>query len=306
MLLVDKISKSFGANKVLDNLSFTVKKGEIIGLLGPNGAGKTTTMRILAGFFTPDSGKVEISDLNVLDYPTQIQQIIGYLPENNPLYKDLLVADLLDFSLKVRGISGDGRKKSLDFAIENTNIADVYYRRIGELSKGYRQRVGIALCLLHQPQLLILDEPTEGLDPNQRTDIKSLIKRLSRHQTIIVSTHVLQEVEAICSRLLIIHKGRLVADGSPSQIIKFGQGRKQVTLQAEGNDLLLHLKKIKGVEKVEISKSKNGVSEINLTVTENSVIQPEISHLSHKYKWVIWKLNEEKKQLEDVFHELTK
>jgi len=304
MIVVDNISKSFGSVKAIDNLSFKVKEGEIVGLLGPNGAGKTTTMRIMAGFFTPDRGTVEINGINVLENPTEAQKIIGYLPENNPLYKDMLVCDLLDFVLETREI--ENKKQALDFAVENANIAEVYYRPIAELSKGFKQRVGIALCLLHKPQVLILDEPTEGLDPNQRTDIRSLIKKLSKHQTIIVSTHVMQEVEAVCNRLIIINKGKLVADGSPSEILRFTKGGKQILFEAEGNGIEQALKKLNGVEKVDIEKSKNNRQSFYLTMSEKAVIQPELSRLSRENNWIIWKLTEEEKGLEEVFQELTK
>lgn len=305
MIQVQNLHKSFGPIKAVDGLSFTVKEGEIVGLLGPNGAGKTTTMRMMTGFLSPDVGTAEIEGISVLENPIQAQRVIGYLPENNPLYKEMLVAELLKFSAELKNLPQEQIKKAIDFAVSSVSIKDVFYRPIVELSKGYKQRVGIALTLLHQPKILIMDEPSEGLDPNQRSEIRHLIKNLSKNHTIIVSTHVMQEVEAVCNRLIIINKGKLVADGSPKDLTRQAIPGQQLYLEVEGKLVESHLKKIAGVEKVEIQKERDNRIMVIITVAKRAKIQPEISRLSAKLGWTIWKLNEEEKGLEEVFHLLT-
>jgi ABC-2 type transport system ATP-binding protein len=213
MIRVQNVSKAFGSVQAVSGLSFDVDQGEIVGLLGPNGAGKSTTMRMMTGYLSPDSGDVLLDDVSVVTNPIMVQQQIGYLPENNPLYPDMLVSDLLSYSAQLKNISPETKEEAIDFAVKSVSIEDVYYRPIRELSKGYKQRVGLSVALLHKPKILILDEPSEGLDPNQRTEIRSLITSLAKHHTIIMSTHVMQEVEAVCNRMVIISNGTLVADG---------------------------------------------------------------------------------------------
>lgn len=305
MITVKNISKSFGKIQAVKNLSFTIKPGEIAGLLGPNGAGKTTTMRMIAGFLTADSGEILINDISVFQNPTAAQNLIGYLPENNPLYKDMLVSDLLNFSAEIRGLQKKEKTKAINFAVENTNIADVFYRPINQLSKGYRQRVGLALCLLHQPPVLIMDEPTEGLDPNQRTEIRNLIKKLSTKRTVIVSTHVMQEVEAVCNRVIIINQGELVADGTPQQISQFSTPGKQIIFEVEGKNIEKSLTQIKEIQKISPKEPKGKILSFVLTVKKDASIQPQLSQLAAKNNWIIWKLTEEETPLEEVFHLLT-
>ncbi len=306
MVSVTNISKSFGQTVAVDGLSFTIKKGEIVGLLGPNGAGKTTTMRLIAGFLSPDKGSILINSISVFDKPTLAQTQIGYLPENNPLYKNMLVAELLNFSADLKRIPLDKKKEALDFAVKSANISSVYYHPISELSKGFKQRVGIAVCLLHKPNVLIMDEPTEGLDPNQRAEIRSLIKKLSQNHTIIISTHVMQEVEAVCNRMIIINKGRLVADGTPAQLSRLSGKGSQIVIDLEGKDIEKNLYKIKGIEKINLRKIKGNRMTVYLQIDKKIQIQPEISKLAARHGWIIWKLVEEKRELEDIFLALTK
>ncbi|OGF99556.1 hypothetical protein A2Y99_04280 [Candidatus Gottesmanbacteria bacterium RBG_13_37_7] len=305
MVSVANISKSFGNIKAVDDLSFSVKSGEIVGLLGPNGAGKTTTMRLMTGYLTPDAGRIAVNNIDVMENPTLAQKQIGYLPENNPLYKDMLVGELLEYSFELKDIAKKDKKNAFDFAVINTGIKDIYYRPVSELSKGYKQRLGIAICLLHKPSVLIMDEPTEGLDPNQRTEIRALIKTLSKDHTIIMSTHVMQEVEAVCNRMIVINRGKLVADGTPRQLTKIAHPGQILYLEVEGKNIEKHLQNIKGVKSMTVAKRGNRES-INLTVENNREIQPEISKLIRKYGWILWSLHEEEVLLEDVFHELTK
>jgi ABC-2 type transport system ATP-binding protein len=305
MIILDHVMKSFGRTKAVDDISFTVKDGEIVGFLGPNGAGKTTTMRMMTGFYTPDSGRIEILGTSITADPTKAQFSIGYLPENNPLYKDMLVSEQLSFSADLKGIKGLKRDEAIEFAVRSVSIEDVYHVPIRELSKGYRQRVGIAQTLLHKPKILIMDEPSEGLDPNQRTEIRSLIRNLSKDHTVIMSTHVMQEVEAVCNRMIIINKGKLVADGTPRELLKSAGGKRQLIIELEGKKIEESLLSIKGVEEVETKKGKDGKIVAIVTVAKTSKIQPELSKKSAKLGWTIWKLTEEEKQLEDVFHTLT-
>lgn len=303
MIQVDKISKSFGSIKAVDDLSFQIKEGEIVGLLGPNGAGKTTTMRLVTGYLSPDRGTITVNTTNVAVDPLEVQKTIGYLPENNPLYKDMLVYELLDFIAALRNLRGKEKKEGIDFAVDATKIGDVFFRPIGELSKGYKQRVGMATALLHRPNILILDEPTEGLDPNQRTEMRSLIKQLSKHHTIVISTHVMQEVEAVCNRILIINRGKLVADGTPDTLRKKQKGGLVASI--EGVGVLTALEKMAAVAAVEKLKSDGKRVDVRLISKPKSKIQPELTKLAGEKKWTIWSMNEERQHLEDVFAELT-
>lgn len=305
MISLQNVTKSFNRTKAVDNISFEISDGEIVGFLGPNGAGKTTTMRMMTGFYTPDSGSIEILGKSIIDEPTVVQSSIGYLPENNPLYKDMLVSEQLSFSADLKGLQGYERQSAIDFAVHSVSIEDVYYYPIKELSKGYRQRVGIAQALLHKPKILIMDEPSEGLDPNQRTEIRTLIKNLSKDHTVIMSTHVMQEVEAVCNRMVIINRGRIVADGTPKELMKTAGGKRELFIEIEGNKIEETLRALKGVEDVTIKKSRDGKIQALLQINRTSKIQPELSKKAAKLGWVIWKLNEEEKQLEDIFHTLT-
>lgn len=207
-ITVSNINKSYGEQKALNNISFTIKKGEIVGFLGPNGAGKSTLMKILTTYITQDSGEAFVNEYNVRTEPTKAQKSIGYLPEHNPLYLDLYIQEYLEFNAAIYKVS----KTRIEEVIELTGLTPEAHKKIGQLSKGYRQRVGLATALLHDPEVLILDEPTTGLDPNQLIEIRTLIKNISKDKTIFLSTHIMQEVEAICERVIIIKKGELIAD----------------------------------------------------------------------------------------------
>lgn len=306
MISVKKLTKSFGSVKAVDNLSFEIKKGQIVGFLGPNGAGKTTTMRLLTGFLSPDTGNISIDGLKLEKNLHQSQQKIGYLPENNPLYKDMLVSELLQTAADLKKIPKDKQKSAFDFVVKSVAIDDVFFRPIRELSKGYKQRVGMAIALLHKPQILIMDEPTEGLDPNQRTEIRSLIKELAKDRTIIISTHVMAEATAISNRILIINRGKVVADDSPDNLTKTGKGKRLFHLELEGTKIKSELESLKQLTDLQVDKIKGSKYQISFAISEKSAIQPEISRLAAKNKWIIWKLVEKESNLEDIFHELTK
>jgi len=247
-IAVKNLSKHYGQQKAVDNISFNVGKGEIVGFLGPNGAGKSTTMKIITGYLQPDTGEVQVCGTDVLQQPLDTKKKIGYLPESNPLYYDMYVREYLDFSADVHQIKD--KKKAIEKVIEQVGLTRESSKKIGQLSKGYKQRVGLAAALLHDPEVLILDEPTTGLDPNQIIEIRDVIKTLGRNKTVLFSSHILQEVEAICDRVIIIDKGNIVADDQLSSLM----GRKQ------SNNLIVELK-----ENVEASIFEGipGVTRVN-------------------------------------------
>ena len=218
MIEVKKLRRSFGPVTAVDGISFNVAKGEVLGLLGPNGAGKTTAMRILACFLQPDSGTATVCGHDILKHPVEVRKVIGYLPENVPLYGEMTVGSFLNFICDVREINGSERKETLDRVIPLCSIGSVYHQTIETLSKGYKRRVGLAATLVHDPDVLILDEPTDGLDPNQKHGVRELINNKSQDKCIIISTHILEEVEAICSRTIIVAKGKILADSTPAAL----------------------------------------------------------------------------------------
>ena len=220
MIEVNKLCKSFGKKVAVDDLSFEVKKGEVLGFLGPNGAGKSTTMRMVTGYFPPTSGEIKICGVDILSLPEEAKAKIGYLPESAPLYDDMTVKGFLKFAASVRGLSGKKRKSAIDEAIETCFLQKVAHQSIDTLSKGYRHRTCLAQSLLHDPEVLILDEPTDGLDPNQKHEVRQLIKRLGEEKAILFSTHILEEVEESCTRAVIVDQGKIVADGTPSELKK--------------------------------------------------------------------------------------
>jgi ABC-2 type transport system ATP-binding protein len=305
MITIDKLEKSFGGTKALDGLSFEVRPGEVVGFLGPNGAGKSTTMRIMTGYLSPDRGSITIDGINVAEDPIRAQRLIGYLPENNPLYKDMLVAELMELSAELREIPKEDRRKAFDVAVKAAGIDEVYYRPVNELSKGYRQRLGIALALLGSPSILILDEPTEGLDPNQRTEIRALIKSLAKDRTVIMSTHVMQEASAVCDRLVIISKGKIVADGKTAELIRATGGQQALTVDLEGAGVAATLRALPGVKNLEVLEQTGARLKAHLHADGTSDLRPALSKAAHQHDWIIWKLAEDERGLEDVFRQLT-
>ncbi|MEW5739475.1 MAG: ATP-binding cassette domain-containing protein [Myxococcota bacterium] len=248
MIQIEGLVKRYGTTEALKGLSFDVPRGQVVGFLGPNGAGKSTTMRILAGSLKPTAGKAKVAGIDVVEDPVEARRRIGYLPENNPLYEDMMVAEYLRYVADVRGLSPAERKPRLTRAVEACGLTTVLGKDIGQLSRGFRQRVGLAQAILHEPDLLILDEPTAGLDPNQIVEIRHLIRELGREKTVILSTHILPEVQSTCSRVLIITDGKLVADDTPEHLTAAaeGGGVLHVVLAARHGQLL-ELSKVKGL-----------------------------------------------------------
>ena len=302
MLVLDRVTKRFGSTVAVDQLSLEIKTGQVLGLLGPNGAGKTTTMRLIVGFTNPELGTITLDGVSVTDEPQRVRQRIGYLPENNPLYPELLVSEMLASSAKMKQLSVDVLAQSLDFVVPAVGLTEVYHQPIGELSKGYRQRVGIALALLHQPDVLILDEPTEGLDPNQRADIRTLLRDLAKNKTVIISTHVMQEVSAICDRIVIINHGSIVADGTEKTLLKSVAGTIQAEI--EGINLLALLKK---ESRLEILSHKSIGKRLVVELKSKSAgpAQVILAELQKQHPFVIWSLSTVGSDLEHLFKSVT-
>src|SRR5512137_1884534 len=251
---IENITKKYGFQKAVDNISFMVNTGEIVGFLGPNGAGKTTTMKIITCFMPPNEGDVKVGGVSVLTHPEEVKKHIGYLPETNPLYKDMPVIDYLKFVAGIQGVRKDQVRERIMEMIQVCGLKNEKYKKIGELSKGYQQRVGLAQALIHDPEVLILDEPTSGLDPNQIVEIRELIKRIGKEKTVILSSHILAEVEATCDRILIISQGKIVADGTADSLRKRAHGKeilKVIIEDGEPNAVFTALQGLDSVESVD-------------------------------------------------------
>ncbi len=306
LLALQNVSKRFGGVTAVDGVTFSVDRGSVVGFLGPNGAGKTTTMRMINQYFEPDSGQILFDGRPLADVARDAKRRIGYLPENNPLYSDMLVSEYLDFIAELRQLAGVGRARAIDDAVASTRISEVFYRPIGELSKGFRQRVGLAQAILHKPDLLVLDEPTEGLDPNQRVEIRRLIEELGREHTVILSTHVLPEVQHTCSRLLVIHEGRIAADGPVEQLVAQASGAVQVTVEVDGTGAAEEIGGIPGVTRVnEAHRESTGRTAITLTASSSDDVRPQIFELAKQKGWTLYELHQATRSLEDLFQELT-
>ena len=218
MIKIENLVKTFGAKRAVDGISFAVERGEVVGFLGPNGSGKSTTMRMITGYYTPSAGKVSVGGHDVAESPLQAKRLIGYLPENAAAYSDMTVRGFLEFAAELRGLSGDARRRAVAQAVERCFLSSVLHQSIDTLSKGYRHRTCLAQALIHDPEVLILDEPTDGLDPNQKYEIRNLIRELGRTKAVVFSTHILEEVDAACTRAIIIDRGRIVAQGTPDEL----------------------------------------------------------------------------------------
>jgi len=306
-IVVSNLTKKFGTQRAVDNISFEVKTGEILGFLGPNGAGKTTTMKILTCYTAPSDGNAKINDLSILESQDQIKRKIGYLPENNPLYYDMPVLDYLKFVADLQGVPKNNIQNRIAEMVHVCGLNIEKHKKIGELSKGFRQRVGLAQAMIHDPEILILDEPTTGLDPNQIVEIRKLIKELGRQKTVILSTHILPEVEATCDRILIINKGKIVADGTSDMLRKRARGEEMIRVQIkdfENRDSVVTA--LKGLDTVAIVDFINESSDSFLiTSKENHSSRKDVFNLCVQKKWVLTEMTPIETKLEDIFRELT-
>lgn len=302
MIVLNQVTKKFGNIEAVKQINLKIKPGEIIGLLGPNGAGKTTTLRMLAGVLPPSSGTIRINDKKFLDSASTLKSKIGYLPENNPLYEELTVEEHLLFWSQMKGIVSKSKQlEAINFATHSTGIESVYYRFIGDLSKGYRQRVGLAQAILTKPDILILDEPTEGLDPNQRKEIQKLLFDLKQSRTVIVSSHVLGEIAKLASRIIIINNGSVVGDDTPTNLVKQKSNTQEIEVELIGTKIADTLKKIKSVTQVK----KLETNRFLITSGQDIDIRQAIFDLAVARKWKLLEIQVKKRQLEDVFAELT-
>ena len=301
---VENLSKFYGPARGIEEVSFSVKKGEIMGFLGPNGSGKTTTMRILTCFFPPTSGTARICGSDILNDSFSVREKIGYLPENVPLYMDMPVFSYLNFFAEIKGVPSRMKKKKVDEVIQRCELQSVSHRLIRKLSKGFKQRVGIAQALLNDPEVLILDEPTVGLDPKQIIDIRSLIKGLGGSQTVILSTHILPEVSMTCDRVIIMHQGKLVAVDTPSNLTKKLQQAPKIMLKAEGpvSDIINTISRLSGITTIDRKKldsEKNGFYEIE--IEENADVINEIAKSVYENNWKLKEIRPVDMTLEEIF-----
>ncbi len=304
MITVEGVTKRYGDVTAVDDLSFEVKRGEVVGFLGPNGAGKSTTMKMITGTLQPDEGVVRFDGAPIADDLPAAKRRVGYLPEANPLYDELLVAEYLEYVSELRGLTADETRSGISDAVDETDIAEVFYRPIGECSKGYRQRIGLAAAILHRPEVLVLDEPTEGLDPNQRVEIRRLVHSLGRERTVLLSTHVMQEVEATCSRLVILRRGRLAAEGGVQELVTRGSGGARYVVEAVGDGVASTLAALDGVSGHR-AEERDGRVRVELDVAGGAELRPEIFTMARDRGWTLWELHREKASLEQLFRDLT-
>jgi ABC-2 type transport system ATP-binding protein len=304
MIELRNLEKSYGETRALKGVSLSISKGEVVGLLGPNGAGKTTAMKIVVGYLLPSSGSANVAGLDVVSHPLEVQRKIGYLPESAPLYLDMMAQEHLEFMADMRGLDAATRRRRMPQVVEECGIGRVLTRPIGQLSKGYRQRVGLAAAILHDPELLILDEPTNGLDPNQIIEVRQLIRRMGKTKTVILSTHILPEVEATCDRVVILIDGRKRADGTLDQITR---SRVQVVTLATRDPAGTRdeLGRIAGVDGVESGEQGDGIHTFRMRLTGDAEIGEAVSDLARARGWRLRELKRDDRSLEQVFRELT-
>ena len=297
---VKNVTKYYGKQKALDNVSFTLKKGQITGFLGPNGAGKSTMMKIITGFISKTSGEVLVNGLDIDEHEKEVKKIIGYLPENNPLYPEMYVREYLTFVTKIYGIPN--KKQKVNELIDIIGLSPEQNKKIGELSKGYRQRVGLAQALIHDPEILILDEPTSGLDPNQIIEIRNLIKKVGKNKTVMLSTHIMQEVESMCNNVIIINKGKIIANDTVNNIQR-KLGDTQIIIEVEFDKDITE-KQLQKIPKIlELKKIKN--NKWLIISSKNIDIRPDIFNFAITNKLTVLSLQKKEKSLEEIFQLLT-
>jgi ABC-2 type transport system ATP-binding protein len=300
-LLIQNLTKLYGRQKAVNNISFEVREGEIVGFLGPNGAGKSTTMKIATSYVPPSEGQVTVAGYDVVSQSIEVKRVTGYLPEHNPLYLDMYVHEYLRFIGSLYGIRGATLKSRVEEMVSLCGLTLEQNKKIETLSKGYRQRVGLAQALIHNPSVLILDEPTSGLDPNQLVEIRKLIKEISKNKTVIFSTHIMQEVSALCSRVIVINKGEIVADDQLSNLMK-GQSQETIVIvEFEGSVSVEDLRALTGVKRVEVM----GASHFKIAAQAGMDLRPEIFRFAADRKLSLLGLKQEETSLENIFRELT-
>jgi ABC-2 type transport system ATP-binding protein len=306
MITVEKLTKSFGPKVAVDNISFSVEKGEVLGFLGPNGAGKSTSMRMITGFLSPSAGKVSVCGFDVVEQGLKSRSKLGYLPENAPMYSDMSVKGFLSFCAELRGLFGSAKSKAIDRVVQLCFLESVLLQSVDTLSKGYRHRTCLAQAIIHDPEVLILDEPTDGLDPNQKHEVRTLIREMGRDKAIIFSTHILEEVEAACTRAIIIDRGKIVANGTPDELKARAPlagtiviGFKVVTWDAIQSELTA----LRFLGKSELISETD--SRTTLRLQPSGDLLPEVLAMAQRKNWQVEHLNVDEGRLDDVFRSIT-
>jgi ABC-2 type transport system ATP-binding protein len=309
MIKVHNLKKSFGPITAVNGVSFTVQIGEVLGFLGPNGAGKSTTMRMITGFVPPSEGEVSVGEFNMLENPIPAKRMIGYLPENAPSYTDMTVVEFLKFAAELRGLRGNARNRAVSRVVEMCFLQSVLQQNIDTLSKGYRHRTCFAQAIIHDPKVLVLDEPTDGLDPNQKHEVRSLIRQMGKTKAIIFSTHILEEVEAACSRAIIIDRGRIVANGTPDELKKRSDQAGAVTLRLADDSSALITQKLKQIPAVEncvvLGNSPLTIRTYAKSDGKRSELARAIGEMAAAERWRIEELHTEEGRLDEVFRSIT-
>jgi len=309
MIKVQNLKKSFGRITAVDGLSFTVQTGEVLGFLGPNGAGKSTTMRMITGFVPPSEGEVSIGGFNMLEDPIPAKRLIGYLPENAPSYTDMTVVEFLKFAAELRGLRGEAKQRAVKRVVETCFLESVVHQSVETLSKGYRHRTCFAQAIIHDPKVLVLDEPTDGLDPNQKHEVRTLIRQMGKTKAIIFSTHILEEVEAACSRAIIIDRGRIVANGTPDELKKRSEQSGAVTLRLVDGSSALVTQKLNQIPAVEscvvIEDSPVTIRAYSKPNGQPGELARAIGEMAAAERWKIEELHTEEGRLDEVFRHIT-
>ena len=308
MIQVKNLIKNYGPVKAVKSINFSISDGEIVGFLGANGAGKSTILKILSGYLSPTIGEVTINNLDIIKNSNEIKKMIGYLPESNPLYNDMMVYDLLEFTANIRDINGQEFKNALDTVVQQCGLRGVLHKNVGACSKGYKQRIGLACAMIHNPKILILDEPVTGLDPNQIVEIRELIKNLGKEKLVLMSSHILQEIEATVDRIIIIDDGKIVADGSTKKLIKKHKGNIRLSLVIKGatKEKIKKLQdQIDNIKINKIIKSKFG-HQVEIEYSEKDDPREKIFKVITKSKWILLEMNPKSDNLEDIFRKLTR
>ena len=308
MIKVQNLAKTFGAKRAVDGVSFSVDRGEVLGFLGPNGAGKSTTMRMVTGFLPPSGGTASIGGFDIVEHPIQAKRLMGYLPENAPAYTDMTVYGFLNFAAEIRGLSGDAKKQAVMRVVEMCFLEPVLHQSVETLSKGYRHRTCFAQSIIHDPDVLVLDEPTDGLDPNQKHEIRQLIRRMGQKKAIIFSTHILEEVDAVCSRAIIIDRGRIVANGTPQELRQKSEWAGAVTLRVKGvasSAVTARLGQVPLVKRVTLVEEKDGRVSVRAFPRSdaNSALAQAVGEAARE--WQIEQLHSEEGRLDEVFRSIT-
>ncbi len=307
MIRIESLVKHYGPIEAVRGITFEVKDGEILGFLGANGAGKSTTLKIITSYLAPTSGHVFVDDLDIDEHSVEVRKRVGYLPELNPLYGEMRVYDLLSFVAQVREIRGPAFKDALDRVVQQCGLNGVVHMDVNTCSKGYKQRIGLASAMIHDPDILVLDEPVTGLDPNQIVEIRELIKSLGKEKTLIISSHILQEIEATVDRIVILHEGEIVADGTPDQLMSSFRGRTRLMLEVKqaDPDSIHRLEEEVGEITVTAVKEQDGKRNIAIEYDRTEDLRETIFHFAKRNDWVILEMSQVRVQLEDVFRGLT-